>query len=152
MSIDPAIEGPTRKLFGHALRAEFEDFQKTLMALDGEKLTSAMQLAANIAAVAVIDACGGESPSDSDLREVAATISEAEDRYSLTVDELHTYLAKGVFGGEALDQYFAPDDVVRLPFVLAAGVLGAYRDEGEDWWEYLDQIEAAIEAAPEASG
>lgn len=154
MRIDPSFEEPARELFGFAIRAELEQFAEKLRSLDEERLTGALRLAVLVAGRLVLDVTEGEQPSDADLRKMAETAAEVETRYSLDEEKVHTFLARGVFGDAALEEVFSPVDVATVPFLVTGNLLGSYTsiDEGQEWWEYLDQIEAAIEAAAEPSG
>lgn len=149
MRIDPKAEQLTRDLFGHALRAEDEDFQGRLAGADAETVSDGIRLAATIAAYVAIDACGGEKPSDDDLRTIAANLAEADEHYALSADEVQTYLVKGVFGGQAIHELLPSEDAVRLPFIIGVYLVSGYHDDNQAWWDYLDEVEAAIEAAPE---
>lgn len=149
MQIEPMVEQLTRRLFGHALRAEHDDFQRRLADADGETVSQAIRLAATIAAYVAIDACGGARPTEEELRTIASNLAEADEHYSLTADEVHAYLTKGVFGGQAVHELLAPEDAVRLPFIIGVYLVSDYHDDDQAWWDYLDTIEAAIEAAPD---
>lgn len=150
MQIDPTIEGPTRKLFGHAIRGEYEEFQRELMAIaDDESLRRALLLAIAVAAYVVVDDHGGRQPSDAELRELAEPVAEIETRIAITAEEANTYLSKVVFGGQALTEGFPDEDAVRLPFIITAILLGSAErvDDAHHWWDYLDVVEAELEKA-----
>src|SRR5690606_2351771 len=140
MRIDPSVEEPMRRLFGHALRAEFDDFQRRLGETDGAHISEAITLAAKITAYLCIEVCGGETPTDSDISEFAESAADVETRYELSATEVRDYLAKCVFGGQALHEVFQPEDAVRLPFVIGANLLGTYAKDEQNWWDYLDEI------------
>lgn len=148
--INPMIEEPTRELFGHALRAEFEAFEQKLSGFpDDESLREAVVLAAQIAAYVVVDQCGGERPSEFDLRKIAASASEIERRYEIDENKAFAYLSRGVFGGEPLDEVLSPQDAGAFPFIVGGNLLGstAKVEDGQSWTDYLDVIEAELEKA-----
>lgn len=154
MRIDPKVEEPTRELFGFAIRAELDEFQQKLASFDDdESVRLALQLANAVAAGVVLEICDGARPSDPDLRQLAETAERVETRYRLAEAEVHDYLARCVFGGEQLFDVFNAADAVRMPFIITGHLLGSYThvDQGQHWPAYLDQIEAALEAAPEPS-
>lgn len=151
MQIDDKVEASTRKLFGHAIRAELDEFQDRLRTLDQASLTEALRLAVTVSGAVVLNITEGKHPSDNDLRKLASTAAEIEERYALDEDKVYTYLSKCVYGDTALEQAFSGADVVSLPFLVTGNLLGSYTPDDQDWWEYLDQIEAAIEAAPDPS-
>lgn len=152
MKIDPKTEQPTRELFGFAIRAELDPFQAKLADFpDGQSVRDALQLALAVAAGVVVEVCDGAEPTDADLRKLAQTAAAVEQRYELTEDEVYAYLSRCVFGGEPPTDVFSAEDAVRLPFLITGHLLGAYThiDRGQHWPEYLDQVEAAIEAVPD---
>ncbi|HEX6445731.1 MAG TPA: hypothetical protein VF053_11625 [Streptosporangiales bacterium] len=149
MRIDPKVEEPTRDLFGHALRAEHEDFQKRLASVDGETVSEAMTLAGTIVAYVCIDACGGQQPTEEEFDTLTDNVVSADSEYSLTAQEVRDYLVKGVFGGQVLHEVLDPKDAVRFPFIVGAYLLAGYSHDDQAWWDYLDEVEAAIEAAPD---
>lgn len=150
MEIDPAVEAPARKLFGFAIRAELDQFERTLTEVDPTLLGEAVQLATVIAGAVVLEVTGGTQPSDADLRKLAETAAKAEKRYEIAESDVHTYLSRCVFGGENLDELFPPGGALVLPFIITGNLLGSYThlDQGQDWWEYLDALENAVESAP----
>lgn len=149
MQIDPRVEERTRELLGFALRAEFKDFERVLTNMpDDDTLRNALGLAAAISAYVVVDDNAGREPSNDDLREVANTAAEVEDRYVIDADKTYEYLRRCVFGTETVTEVLSTTDAVNLPFVVAANLIGSTTDtdNGQKWPERLDEIEAAIEA------
>lgn len=153
MQIDPSVEEPTRKLFGHAIRAELDGFERQLGEFDERRAGEALRLATLIAGAVALEVNEGRQPSDADLRLLAQTVAKAQIGYTLTEDQVHTYLSRCVFGGENLDELFGKGEAVALPFLVTGTMLGSYthRDQGQKWWQYLDQIEGALEATPDAA-
>lgn len=149
MQINSGVEELTRKLFGYAIRAELDDLQTQLRALDQATMTEALRLAVMVAGAVVLDVTEGKRPSDADLRKMASTAASVEKRYALDEDKVYTYLARSVFGDVPLEEALGATDVASVPFLVTGNLLGSYTHEGQKWWEFLDQIEAAIEAAPD---
>lgn len=100
-----------------------------------------------------MDSVGGRQPTDAELRDLASMLASIQEEYTLTADEVHDYLAKAVFGGRALTDALAEGAEVTLPFVVAGNLLGANArvEEGQQWWDYLEAIERALEAAPDGA-
>lgn len=150
MRIDPAVEGPTRDLLGHALRVEADDFQRVLsQVVDAGKLDDVLTLIARVAGLVVVDLCDGGAPTADDLQEIADTTAEIDEDYGLTSEDAHGFLSRVVFGGERLDSVFTPDNAARLPFVVASNLVGSTADvdNGQQWWDYLEDIEKRLEAS-----
>lgn len=148
MRIDVKAEETARALMGHAIRGELDVFQEKTTGIDEGELRAALVLAVTVSAYVAVDVCGGQKPSDADLRKLAENVTRLEKHVTLSENETYAFLASCCFGGQPVDSVFAPDDAIRLPFVIAGGLLAAYRNDGQEWWKYLDDIEAAIEAAP----
>lgn len=75
----------------------------------------------------------------------------AGSEYSLTAEEVRDYLGKAGFGGQAVYEVLAPKDAVRFPFIVGAYLLAGHSRDEQAWWDYLDEVEAAVEAAPTSS-
>lgn len=153
MKIDDKAEEVARELFGFAIRAELDDFEAKITKANVDILTKALQLSVAVAGAVVLHIGDGQQPSDADFRKLADTAASVEKRYELKSDEAFMYLSRVVFGGQPLDEVFSPGEAATLPFLITGNLLASYRDvrEGQKWWEYLDEIEAAIEAAPDPS-
>lgn len=151
MQIGSRAEQTARALMGHAIRGELEEFQQKTTGVDEDELRNALVLAVTISAYVALDVCGGQKPTDDDVRKLAGTVASLEKRITLADDDVAAFLTKCGFGGQPIDAGFSPDDAIRLPFAITGNMLAAYRHDDQDWWKYLDQVEAAIEAAPERS-
>ncbi|MQA77396.1 MAG: hypothetical protein GEV10_02765 [Streptosporangiales bacterium] len=151
MRINPTIEEATRTMLNHAVRGELEELRKKGASLDEGALREALGLCLAIAAHVTVDVCGGERPSEADLRTLADNVAKAETEFKLDATEIHRYLARSVFGGESLDQVFSSEDAASLPFLATGSILASYSPDGREWWDYLDAVESAIEATPEST-
>jgi cyanate lyase len=128
-----------------------DQFEAPLTALDDEERTEALGLAARITCYAMVDACGGRWPTDSTVRQIAsglATIGTVAERLRLDEDEIYAYLSRTVLGPERLEDVI-PDEpqIARLPVIVAGQALLLLSPEEMGAWDYLDQIESAIEVA-----
>jgi hypothetical protein len=62
-------------------------------------------------------------------------------------DIVRAYLSRVVFGGEPLEDVFPAEAAGVLPLLVTASLLASYRPADRHWWEYLDQVWDAAEAA-----
>lgn len=138
-----------RELIGHALRVELDDLDKELDRMSDDARTDVIGHAAVIAWFITVDDNGGKVPSPDDLRETAEDAAAVEDRAKLSVETVYTYLSQCVFGDVSPFDALSLADAKRMPFIVAGNLLASVRRDGEEWYEYLDRVEAAIAAAPE---
>lgn len=151
MNINPDTALAVRELIGHALRVEFDDLTKELDRLSDDARTDAIGHAAVIAWFVAVDDNGGTPPTSDELREVAHDAAEVEDRFTLSADTIHTYLSRCVFGDTPPFDALSAEEASRLPFIVAGNLLASVRADDEEWYEYLDRVEAAVAAAPDPS-
>ncbi len=155
MRLDPKLEKPTRDLLSHVIRGEWEEFGKVATAIPEERLAECVSLCLRIAGYIAIDVCGQVWPSEADLREIAQRMASMEDmEYDLNEEDIFACLSRSALGFEPLiDVFTDTQKMVGVPFTATATLLVAYRPDGTDWWDYLEQIEQALEIAtdlPEA--
>jgi hypothetical protein len=148
MRIDPKVEEPTRDLLGHAIRGEFDEFASLIEAIGEQRFLEAGSLCLRIAGYVAIDVCAWQWPTEADLREIARRMAAMDAKFELDESDVYAYLARAVLAFEPLLDVF-PDKgkAATVPFFTTATLLVAYRPDGEHWWEYLDVIEQALEAA-----
>ena len=90
----------------------------------------------------------GRWPNDADIREVARSAVDPTTNFELSEPDVYDYLSRAALGAERLDDVFSSLPAAgSLPLLIAARLLVSFRPRGKDWWEYLDQIEAAFETA-----
>lgn len=149
MQIDPKVEEAARDLLGYAIRGEFEQFADAIETVGEQRFLEADSLCLRVAGYVAVDASGHEWPADAQLRHLARQLAGLEDKgYQLSESDAYGYLARVVLGFEPLLNVF-PDQAKAavIPFFATAALLVARRPEGKHWWEYLDMIEQALEAA-----
>jgi hypothetical protein len=149
--IDPRVEKAVRKAMGHAARVEEDELDSVLAGLDDAQRLEAASLGMTVAGYVIITAGEGKWPNDATVRHIAgdlATTGETARRLRLDAAEVYAYLARAALGLEPLEDVI-PDgkQATRLTVIVAVLALTLYGPEGKEWWEYLDQIEAAIEIA-----
>jgi hypothetical protein len=68
--------------------------------------------------------------------------------FDLTESDVHDYLARSALGFEPLiDVFHDKEKLGSVPIFATATLLVSYRGHGRDWWDYLDEIERALEIA-----
>jgi hypothetical protein len=148
MPIEPEIEEKFRELVGHAIRNQVEEIARVI-AEAGEKGTGRfLGLAVQSSAYITIHVSEGW-PKDANLRGVARVASESAARLPITVDEIHAYLSRFVFGNEQLEVVFPEAEKQALiPLYTLANQLVAFKPPlGKGWNAWLDVIEEALETA-----
>jgi hypothetical protein len=148
--IDPDIEKATRDLLAHAIRGELEEMGGTVYAIGDRRYLECISLCIAIVGYIVVDA-SERWPTDADLREVARHAADSTTKFDLDASMIFDFLSRVVFGSEKLDQVF-PDIAASttLPVLATARILVSFRPQrlrDKEWWDYLDVIEGASEAA-----
>jgi hypothetical protein len=147
MRIDPKIEKPTRTMLGYAIRGELQELAPQVLAVGDVAYRECLALCLATAAYVVIDVAG-RWPTDADIREIAQRTAQATTNFELHDADVYDYLARTVIGAENLSDAFGSQAAAgTLPLLVTARLLVSFRPQGNDWWDYLDQIEAALEAA-----
>lgn len=152
MPISAKVEEPTRELIGHVIHGGQDEFEGKLEGLDKTTLEQAVALAMSISGAVAAHVSEANPPSDVALRTLASTVQKVEKEYSLDADEVYRYLSQCIFGSATLSGVFPAHDAVRLPFMIAGNLLASYtkHEQGQAWTDYLDQIEAALQASDPA--
>lgn len=148
MRIDPDIEKPTRDMLAHAIRGEFEEMAGVAQAVGDQRFQACLGLCLRAAAYIAIDVCGQRWPSNAELHDIAQNMAGVEMEFDLRESDVYDYLARAALGFEPLIQVF-PDQqsAASVPIFATATLLVSYRAHGKDWWDYLERIEEAVEAA-----
>lgn len=146
MRIDPQVEKPTRKMLGHAIRHELDELAVMILDVGNDVFFGSIPLCLLASAYIAIDV-NGHWPADADLREIAKTVWESEDRLDISKQRVYEYLSRVTFGSEKVEDVFASEGIVTIPVYATANLLVAFCPSEKHWWEYLDQIWDAVEAA-----
>ena len=78
----------------------------------------------------------------------ATTTSNNARAFGLKAEDSYAYVKRVALRGEQLDTVLSPiEDAATLSFVITGHLLVAFSKAEEDWWEYLNRIEEATEAA-----
>jgi hypothetical protein len=101
-----------------------------------------------IAAAYVAVDVAGRWPTDADVRKIARLVSERGTEIPLDQQDVYDYLVGAALAFKSLPQAFGDDlAAATLPIFITGTLLFAFRAEGKEWWDYLDQIWAAYEQA-----
>ena len=148
--ISADIEKPFRDAVGHALRNELEEMREGLLRLTDGQIASCLNLCAFVSGYVAIDVCGRQWPDEDNLRRLgqATTTSNNARAFGLRAEDSYAYVKRVALRGEPLDTVLSPvEDAATLSFVITGHLLVAFSTEDQHWWEYLNRIEEAMEAA-----
>jgi hypothetical protein len=151
MRIDPDIEKPTRDLLGHAIRGELDEMTQLVYSIGDQRYAQCTALSIAVVGYIAIDASGMRWPSDAALGEMARHAAETTTAFDLSETQIAEFLSRVVFGNDKLDDVF-PELAVSttLPILATARVIVSHRPHrarDKNWWDYLEVIERALEAA-----
>lgn len=146
MEIDAHIEPLVRETLAAAVKRDEERFERALAAFSSDDVAAkGVQLATAVALYVLQDQYGGR-PSTAELQAIANKIAELESWAEVSAADIVTLL-NAATDGTRLDQVLPLERAVILPFVVAAYLLASCCKEGEWWFDYLDQAEAAVESS-----
>ncbi|MEV4754776.1 hypothetical protein AB0J86_06630 [Micromonospora sp. NPDC049559] len=146
MKISSRVEPLVRNALDAAVKRDFPKLDAALKTFPDDQTTKqGVELVLAVTLYVLHDIHRGK-PSEAETRAVAAEIARAETWARPTETETSEFLLKLVDG-----QPFAPsvptENVFILAFVSAANLLSSCRRDDEEWWNYLDRAEAAIEVS-----
>ena len=146
MKIDDRIESLVREALTAVVKRDPERLQAAIAAFpDEHALTAGYRLAAAIALYVLQDQYGRQ-PTPAEVRAVADKLVELEGWTDIQSDEVTRYLT-ALYGGTRVDEVLLLERAFLVSYVLAGDLLSTCRRKTEDWWDYLDRAEAAIEAS-----
>jgi hypothetical protein len=145
--IDPKVEEPARQMLGHAIRGELAELAAAIRADGGERRRQVLGLFLVTAAYIAVDV-SGRWPTDADLRKIARAVAEHETTTPLSEADVYEYLSGAALGFRPPAGALGDDTAAAVgPALITGGMLFVFRPGGGKWWDYLDQIERAYEAA-----
>ena len=150
MGIDRKVEQAARTMLGHAIRHELDDLAAVMRTAGNETLVGSIPLCLFASAYIAIDVCE-RWPTDADVREIAKNAAESVTRLDISEQEIYEYLSRVALGSEKLDDVFSAEGIATVPLYATANLLLTFCPREKDWWEYLDQIWDAVEAAERTS-
>jgi hypothetical protein len=149
--ISAKVEKALRETMEGVPRADADQILAPLAALTDAERVEAVALSAIVTCYVAVDACGSQWPDDGDIRQIAddlANTGTTAKRLQLHAEEIHEYLSRTALGSESLDDVIPDRERAEcLAVVVAQRAIGVYSPKGGSMWDYLDQIEAAIEVA-----
>jgi len=148
--LSPNIEKPFRDALGHAIRNEIDDMREGLLRLADEQIASCLNLCAIAAGYVAIDVCGRQWPDEDNLRGIAEATTKSDNAraFGLKAADSYAYVKRVALRGEPLNEVLSPiEDAATLSFVITGHLLVAFGPADQHWWEYLNKIEEAYEAA-----
>jgi hypothetical protein len=147
MRIDPKTEKPSRAMLGHAARGELQELVAVIHAADEQVYRQSIALCIATAGYIAIDV-SGRWPTSADKWEIARRAAQTAAKYGLVDSGVYNYLSRVALGAEHLDDVLGSMAAAdTMPLLITASLLVSFRPQGKDWWEYLDTIEVALEAA-----
>lgn len=148
MKIDDQVEALVRAVLDAAVHRDTERFEAAMNALSGsrETLTKAAELTLAVNAAVLFEVHDG-APSPQQVDELSRDISRQEQWADISMEDVHAILVALTTGNPPRIADSANGGIAV--FVVAANLLAtaSQPDEGEWWFNYLDKVEAAIEAA-----
>jgi hypothetical protein len=147
--IDGQVEPLVRSALDAVVKRDDNRLDAALQAFpDTEAMSAGIELAIAICSFVLFDTYDGR-PSTEDIREAAAAVAEMEKWTTITPTEVSAFLTT-MLDGKPMETALDPETAVMLTFIVTASLLssGQKLRDGEWWFNYLDRVEAAIEAAP----
>ncbi|MEU7676882.1 hypothetical protein AB0C42_18965 [Micromonospora taraxaci] len=148
MRIDEQVEALVRAVLDAAVHRDAARFDSAMDALGAsqEVFTAAVGLTLAVNAAVLFEVHDG-LPSAHQVDELSRTISHQEQWAGVSAEDAHAVLSAVTTGPPPRIENAAGG--MTAVFVVAANLLATASrpDEGEWWFNYLDKVEAAIEAA-----
>jgi hypothetical protein len=149
--ISTKAEKALREAIDNVAHAEADHIEASLARLDEMERTEALGLAIMVAGYVIVDACGTQWPTDASVRRIAeslATGGTTAKRLQLDAAQIYAYLSRVVLGSGSVEDVI-PDEPMftRIPVIVAQRAIVGYSPKEMGIWDYLDQIESAIEVA-----
>jgi hypothetical protein len=151
MGIDRKVEEAARTMLGHAIRHELDALADAIRSVGNETFLGTIPLCLLASAYVAIDVSGMRWPNDVVLRKIAANASKSATGLDISDEEIFQYLSRVALGSENLDDVFSAEGMATVPLYATANLLLTFCPREQDWWEYLDQIWDAAEAAERTS-
>jgi hypothetical protein len=147
MKVNDQVEPLVRATLDAAVQRDGGGFEAALRGFpDDGAARKGIELALAITGTVLADLYDGE-PSADQLDRLAAEVAEQEAWMEPRAGEVKAFLA-AVVQGKPLADVLPAESVVILAYLVAANLLtsASNPDDGEWWFNYLDKVEAAIEA------
>jgi DNA-binding IclR family transcriptional regulator len=137
-------------MLGQVIRGELQDLATTIHAGGNDTYLASIGLCMLVAGYIAIDV-SQRWPTAADIEEIARHTAETTTGLGLGQQDVYSYLSRAVLGSEPVDDVFPDAGKALTAPVLATGrLLLAFCPRDTDWWEYLDTIWNANDAADRA--
>lgn len=146
MKIDEGIEEHVRNALGACVGEDLRGLDAALDGLTGTEGPIAWSYALFVVGT-VVNGLLPKELTDQHFNVIADRAIEALTWYDLGSRDQVKALLKSASDGDPTLRGVDPDKAVEMTFVLASYLLQAYRPEGTEWWNYLDAIWNAAQAA-----
>ena len=147
MRIDKVIERRVREAFAAVIGHDESDLRAHLRVLSERELQVALVYATFVTGYVVSDVFEG-APDDAELTEMAEdAVQGTKDWIDLGGIESVVAFLKAATAGNADFPGVPGEDIAGYAFVIGGYLLSRYRREGQRWYEYLDDIWNAAQAA-----
>ncbi|MGH3712146.1 MAG: hypothetical protein ACRDT4_01570 [Micromonosporaceae bacterium] len=153
MKIDMNVEPRVREALAAIVKRDSGRLESAMRAFDETRsIAQGVELATAIVLVVLSDMFD-HGPTRDELRGLAGAIAELEQWARPEPAEVEQYLV-GVVDGSPLHDTLATDQIIVLSFLVPASLLAGRTkaEDGNRWFDYLDRVEARIEAAPDVAG
>lgn len=150
MRIDPKISRATRDLFDAATDGDLEKIPPIMDSLSEDERGMCAQLCVLTAGHVTLALVHNQWPNEPTLRQVSKNLADAKLRVALPEDDVYVFLGRVVFGFENIEQVF-PDlgQGFMTTVLVTANLLLVCCPEGKTIWEYMNEIEDAVEVTSE---
>lgn len=146
--VDPKVEAPLRKMLGHVMRGELDEFCALIEAIGPQMYEAAVGLAIMASGYIAVQV-SERWPNAADVQALAKHAATSPNS-QVTADEISAYLSRVVLAGEPLSVFDDQKKMAVTPVFALADLLVSYCAQHEDQWAYLDEIWAGVEAADQA--
>jgi len=145
MNISEAVEEKVREAYRGVVARDSERIRAALHGLNERESREALGLGLLVCGYVAKDVYPN-GPTTTDLQQIAREIISGESEWVNlgSQDSVSNFLGVAV-AGDTNFTGIQKDDLVGLIFVCGGHLLATYRREGQHWWEYLDEIWAAVE-------
>jgi hypothetical protein len=152
-AIHPERQELTRKMLACSIAGDFDGLGELIAEAGEDKYRKVLAYCLLIAGYLVVDICGGDWPSDANIRNISRTVAEREIEIELDQDDIYNYLSTVVVGFQPLNVGLTDQQLQFIfPVVATGSMLFTYRPKGMKWYEYLNRIQVAYDRAEITAG
>jgi hypothetical protein len=146
VEIDDRVEGLVRTTLHAVVIRDITRLQQAIGAFsDNDTTLAGYRLAATVMLVVLHDQ-HGRPPTADEIARTASGIAERNGWAEITADDV-VALVSAISQGQPVNQVLPIERAVLYVYVLAGDLLATLHRSDEQWWDYLDRVEAAVEAA-----